>query len=46
MDVDGVGGLLHVTCYIKRSRNSRRGGEKIGQRIVYINNILFIYTIL
>ena len=48
MDVDGVGGI--VTCYMLHVTLSVRaiheGGEKIGQRIVYINNILFIYTIL
>ena len=48
MDVGGVGGI--VTCYMLHVtlsvRAIREGGEKIGQRIVYINNILFIYTIL
>ena len=48
MDVGGVGGI--VTCYMLHVTLSARaihgGGEKIGQRIVYINNILFIYTIL
>ena len=48
MDVGGVGGI--VTCYMLHVtlsvRTIREGGEKIGQRIVYINNILFIYTIL
>ena len=48
MDVDGVGEI--VTCYMLHVTLSARaiheGGEKKGQRIVYINNILFIYTIL
>ena len=46
--VGGVGGI--VTCYMLHVTLSVRAihgrGWKIGQRIVYINNILFIYTIL
>ena len=34
--------MLHVTCYIKKINL----GIFLAQRIVYINNILFIYTIL
>ncbi len=48
MDVGGVERI--VTCYMLHVtlsvRAIREGGEKIGQRIVYINNKLFIYTIL
>ena len=35
--------MLHVTCYIKKKSTLGIFGLK---RIVYINNILFIYTIL
>ena len=48
IDIDCIWGF--VTCYMLhvtlRGLQSRERGEKAGQRIVYINNILFIYTIL